>query len=217
VIPDLVAILLALALLMLAVRKRASVSWVFTAYLATCLVVNRMIVWWPATFQNYGFWWTKEILYVLLKLAVVFQIGRAVLSAFARARHVVLVITASIAIGTWLTALTTTDRWVFQALSVAQAGVVWGLAALLIACLWFQLPLHPLHRAILLGFALYLGVYGATLGLVRYLSLSAVPYLSALDSAAYAATVGLWLHAAARPYEGEPAWPRPRWLARRPA
>jgi hypothetical protein len=211
-IPDLVATLIALALLMLAARRRAAVSVSFTSYLTTCLVVNRLITWWPETFHNYEFWLLKESLYSALKLAVLLELVLCLLEAFPRASRMAL--GAVVVIACAGAAALSTGHRIPDVIAVAQSGAVWGFAALLGVTLWFRLPLHPLNRAIMTGFALYLGAYGAALGLVRYLSPDALPYLSALDSAAYAATLGLWLRAAVQPYQGEPAWPIPRFLWR---
>lgn len=211
-IADLVAVLLAAALLALAVRGRAGVSWPFTAHLGLCLLTNRLITWWPERFYTQAFWWAKEAALAGLALVVLLGLTRAVLDAFPRARRFTLDATAAILACTAVAAAFASP---YDALSLVHGGTVWGFALLLAVTLWFQLPLHPLHRAIMLGFALYLGAYGTVLGLVRYLEPAALPYLAALDAAAYAATLGLWLRAAVRPYAGEPAWPVPQWLARR--
>ena len=215
-IADLVAVLLAACLVFLAARGRVAVSLSFTGYLATCLVVNRLITWWPERFFNYDFWVCKESLYAALVLAVLLELVISALRAFPRARRFALSSVAVIAAATATVAATHAIR-VIDVLGLAQSGAVWGFASLLLITLWFRLPLHPLHRSIMLGFGLYLGVYGGALGLVRYVSPGAVPYLSALDAGAYTATLVLWVRAAVRPYEGEPAWPVPRFLRRREA
>jgi hypothetical protein len=51
---------------------------------------------------------------------------------------------------------------------------------------------------IAVGFVLYEGLYTVLLGLLGHYGAVAATYVSALDAAAYAATVGIWLNAAWR-------------------
>src|SRR5262249_46495978 len=95
-------------------------------------------------------------------------------------------------------------------LARAQTGAVWAFAAFVAIASWYRLPLHPMHRSITLGFVLYLGVYGMLLSAVGYFGWSAYPYIAALDPAAYAATVGLWMHAAWRPEAASALGPEAR-------
>jgi len=53
-IANLVAVLLATALLGLAWSGRALLCRSFTAFVGASLVTNRLVVWWPATFFTYG-------------------------------------------------------------------------------------------------------------------------------------------------------------------
>jgi hypothetical protein len=74
------------------------------------------------------------------------------------------------------------------------------LAAVVAMAVRYRVPLHPFHRAILLGFGLYLVAYTGALTLLRELgSPAAYALFNILDPAAYAASVGVWAWAAWRP------------------
>lgn len=199
---DISAVLLALALVALLVRGRAGTSPAFTTYLALCLTTNRLVTWWPEQFHTYQFWTLKEALYSVVGLVILADLARGALPAFAsRARLIAFALTAAIAVGSAVAGAHAAGPWTYQALSVLNGCTVWGYVAFLTLTLWYRLPLEPLPRAIVHGFVLYLSAYGALLGMVRYLSPSALPYLAALDSGAYIATLCLWARAAVVRYD----------------
>ena len=83
--------------------------------------------------------------------------------------------------------------------ALMNAAAAWLFALLMLACLYFRLPLHPFHRGILSGAALHLSVYSALLGIVGTRGESARAYFNALDPPVFAAAVSIWMWAAWRP------------------
>jgi hypothetical protein len=213
-VANVVAVLLLATLAGLAARGRILLCRSFAAYLTLALTTNRLITWWPERFYTSGFWTLKETLYALLMPLLALELTAVALEAFPRARRAGLAVLVTIA-GLTVLAVAAAPGPDYSArmgllLARAQTGAVWGFVALLTIASWYHLPLHPTHRSIILGFALYLGFYGALLSAVGHFGWSAYRYLAALDPAAYAATVGLWMLAAWRKEEASALGPEAR-------
>jgi hypothetical protein len=210
-IADLTAILLFVSICGLLVRQRAHLSWAFFAYLIAVLLGNRLVTWWPDRFWNYGFYRGKEATYASLTVLAAFEIALLTFSMFPVARRR--------ALGTMLAALVfslvaadlqltgTAFAWM-ESLGLltpgGQAGRLWLFVIPTLFAVYYRVPLHPFHRSVLVGFALYLAGYCCLLGFVEMHSatrpayLAAHSYLRALDPIAFAASVGVWTWAALR-------------------
>jgi hypothetical protein len=211
-VANLVAALLLATLAGLAVRGRVLLCRSFAVYVALALTTNRLVTWWPEQFYTSDFWTFKETLHAILMALVALELTVVGLEAFPRARRAGVLALMLIA---GVTALAVAAEpapdyatRVGVLLARAQTGAVWGFVAVLAIASWYRLPLHPMHRSITLGFALNLGVYGVLLSAVGHFGWSAYRYVAALDPAAYAATVGLWMLAAWRPEAAARSGPR---------
>ncbi len=202
VVADLVALALVACLAGLLVRDREMAAPAFVVYLVSAITCNRLITWWPDTFHRRAFWEAKETLYALLCLVIAFDLASRALVAFPRARRFA---HAGLGIAILLAAAGPAivarggdagQQAFALLLAWASAAATWAFVALLVVATWFELPLHALHRAICLGFVLYLWAYATLLDLLARSAYHDV--LVRLDPAAYAATVGLWTLAAWR-------------------
>jgi hypothetical protein len=211
ILANLAAALVAVALVGIAVRGRVHLSRAFVAYLAGVLVCNQLTVWFPGTFWTYGFWRGQEATHASLSILVAFEIALLTFAMFPVARRRVLAamfgmllvtllalnVDASSSAYPWLTTLGLVTPG-------GQAGRLWLFAIPVLVAAWHRVPLHPFHRAIVLGFGLYLAGYCCLLGFVESSSatresyLHAHAYLRAIDPIAFAATVGVWAWAAWR-------------------
>jgi hypothetical protein len=202
-VADMVALLLAAVLGGVVVRRRTTSCLTFTAYLGVALTANRLITWWPDVFYRVWFAATKELLYAALKLAITLELALSALGRFPRARRQAVV--GALIIGGVAAVLVTTTHSddlrgrIGLTTAFANLGAMGALATLLGVVYWYRLPLDEWNRMIMLGLLMYGGVYGVLLASVGLFGLDAVRYLTALDPAAYAATVGLWVVPAWRP------------------
>ena len=81
-------------------------------------------------------------------------------------------------------------------------GTIWLLNALALLVIWYRVPLHMYHRAILLGFVPYLLVFTTILRMLRHYGWEILPLVQSAEPAAYMLLVGWWCYAAWAP---EPA------------
>lgn len=197
-----VAAMLALTLAGLIARRRTALCRSFAAYLALALLTNRLVTWWPDTFYWRAFWIVKELAFTGLKLIIVMELAIVAFEALPRVRAVAVAL-LSIAAGITLlamggaTLLVDHEEWIEVLLARGQAGVLWTFLVLVIVAAWFRVPLHHFHRTILIGFGLNVATYAVLLA-VRFGRPALSIYVDALEPAAFAATLGLWLLAAWR-------------------
>jgi len=212
-------LLLGLVLAGLVVNGRARLCWSFAGYVAAVLICDRLIVWWPESFYTRGFWAMKESLYWLLKLGVAAEIGLLTFAALPRARRILIGLLSLVLLAAALAQLAPAAErpgdayaWAGVVGPRGQAGMVCLLASVVVIAVYYRVPLHPLHRSIVIGLALYLVAYTSVLATLREIGARAYLIMNVLDPVAYAATVGLWARASWRSEE-EPGravrWLRP--------
>ncbi len=187
-------------LLGLAWRGLWRVTYAFTAYLCAVAACSLLMRTWPVTFYTMEFYVQKECLYGLLKLALAVELA---LLAFVRLPGARLLARAALGLGGTLLALALAFRLSHapDAFAVTERllpllangtallfAAVWGLA------LYFHVPLHPLHRALLRGFVPYLLVFALLLNLLRRLGWELRPVVGWADGFAYAAMLAYWAY-----------------------
>jgi hypothetical protein len=114
-------------------------------------------------------WLLHQVVVAAFRLGVTLELTSGIFGAFpaaaTTARKVVLVILAFTAVTAL--SLATPDatymRFHAEIIPRVASGVVWTLTALAVLVLWYRLPLAPLPRAILMGYAPYLLI--STIGL----------------------------------------------------
>jgi hypothetical protein len=80
-----------------------------------------------------------------------------------------------------------------------QTGVIWLLSATAVLTVWYNLPLNPLHRSILLGFSSYLIVFATLANVLRSFGFDRfVQTVGMIDAYAYLALVTWWAFTAWR-------------------
>ncbi len=201
-VSDIVALLLLLCLVGLCVRRRLAAVPCFAIYLGLVLASDRMITWWPATFYTRPFFYWKESTLGLLTIAIILDLAAIAFASWPRARRIARFALAIIGVATavlpfLLLSREGTSEPALGALAWVQAGTAWGFVVLLEVAHWYRLPLHGLHRSMVIGFVLYLALYATALGLSRHWPGHAM--LLALDSLVYTASLGIWTVAAWRP------------------
>ncbi len=134
-------------------------------------------------------------------LELIYRIFGAFPAAAATARRVMFVIL----VVTALTALSASmpdavyTRSHAEAIPRLAAAAAWILTALAVLVLWYRLPLAPLPRAILMGYAPYLLIFTISLSLLFDASTEHLrPWLGYMDMFAFIVLVNYWIRVAWR-------------------
>jgi hypothetical protein len=150
----------------LLLRGRVHLAWFFSFYLVCIALIDVLFGVWSKRFLTWGFWFASEATQVSLKIGMALELSALILRAFPMARRIarlglwlILGFTTASIVAAQPTTLTT---WIKVALPRAQYGVAYVFAWLLAVVLWFRVPLHPLHKAILMALVPYLLMF--TLG-----------------------------------------------------
>jgi hypothetical protein len=205
-----VKVLVLLTLAGILTRRRARLCWSFVAYLGVILIGNSLVSFWPDRFFDAWFWMLQHAFYDALRMAIAVELAYRTFQAFpaaqATARRVLfglLVITSLALMGLpkgmsggsptlYGTALL---EWQPRVLM----GTAWLMNALALLVIWYRVPLHAYHRAILLGFVPYLIVFTTLLRMLDRYGWDVLPLVQAAEPAAYMLLVAWWAYAAWQP------------------
>src|SRR5262245_5061483 len=193
------------------VRRRYRVCRVFPVYVAAVLAgdvavtVNPRIFTWP-------FWLFKETTYAVLLFAMAVELSRLVFQAFpgalATARRLLLVALVLILFAVLSVHTTINDPpWVQQVQPRVMNGTALLFAALWGLILWYHLPVHPFHLAIVQGIVPYLLVSTVLLKLLAMSGVESREWTGLADSCAYVLMLLYWLRAVWRHDARPPADP----------
>jgi hypothetical protein len=205
-IGNLVSALLLVLIAGLLVNRRYRLCRSFLAYALLVFTTDRLILGWPETFDRATFWYVKEGAFWVLKIAIAAEIGLLTFARLERARTILTVLVATLVIAGSTVQLVPIQAkpgdaiaWVNGVISPrGQTGILVLLAAVLVLAAFYRVPIHPFHRSIVLGFALYLFAYTGALTVLRELGAAGYRTFLYMDPTAYAATVGVWTWAAWR-------------------
>ncbi len=150
-------------------------------------------------------WMLQQAIIGALRFGVALELTYCIFGAFpaaaATARRVMLVIlmaTALMAISVSTPAAVYT-RSHAQAIPRLAAAAVWILTALAVLVLWYRLPLAPLPRAILMGYAPYLLLFTISLSLLFDARTEHLrPWLGYMNTFAFIVLVHYWCRVAWR-------------------
>lgn len=203
-------IALAVILVGLLVRRRASRCYSFTLYVMAVLTCEVLITAWPKHFYKWEFWLFKETLFSALKYGIALELAARTLRAFPGARataRAVLFLVVLVSLAAVLPAVPTAPVLDFSELASdlhprILNGTIWIFTALAAVILWYRLPVDLLHKAILVGFVPYLLVFTVLMNLLKAIGWHIQDSVSYLQSGAYLLLLGYWGYAAWRPLEG---------------
>jgi len=210
VVAHLAKVLMLATLVGILCRKRAHLCWSFVAYLLTSITYNSLVSFWPDTFYTAWFWVLMHGLFDGLRVAVAVELGFRVFQAFPRAQatarrllFVLLAVTCLALIGIPLTA--TYHQVVLDWQPRILTGTIWIMNGLALLITWYRVPVHPYHKAILLGFVPYLLIFTTLLSLTKQWGWDFFgPYLQAADPVAFMLLTAFWALSAWQP-ETQPA------------
>jgi hypothetical protein len=191
-----------LILVGLFVRHRAHVCWSFVGYLAWGLVCNTLISFWPDQFYRAWFYQLMQGVLDALKLAIAAELTYRTFRAFPGAAARVRVFLAPLFLVpalfvTKVPTATSYEDWVRVYQPQVQTGVIWIITAITLLIAWYRVPVHAMHRAILIGFAAYLLIFTTLLNILRDYGFETVrQFINVADSYAYLLLLVGWAYAA---------------------
>lgn len=184
------------------VRRRAHVCWSFVAYLAWALICNSLISFLPDQFYSQWFYQLMQGGFDALKLAIAAELTYRTFRAFPGAAARVRVLLAPLFLVPALfvskvPADASYEEWLRLYQPQVQTGVIWIMVAITLLIAWYRVPVHAMHRAILMGFACYLLTFTTMMNLLRDFGLDNLRrFMSVADTYAYLLLLVGWAYAA---------------------
>jgi hypothetical protein len=199
--------LLALLVLGMWVRHRAALCRAFFAYALAILVTQSLLVISRGRVSSSSLYTFNQTTFAVLKFLTALEIWSRTFSSLPRARARVGLLLAAALLASMVAiialppGLTQWHAFVFLVEPRLQAGSLATFVILVSAISWYRIPFHPFHRAIVLGFAVYLSVHAFSMSMVGWLDDSRWARQRALllEGTTYIATLGWWTWAAWRP------------------
>jgi hypothetical protein len=189
-------------------RRLYRIAYFFTASLIEVWSTEVLILLWPARFHRWGFWQAKETAFGLLIFGTALELVAYTFKAFpgarATARGTLLVGLAFILIALLSAPIDSSGgiAGLAQELQPRLAnGTALLLAGLWALVLWYNLPIHPFHRAILRGLVPYLLVFTVLVRLLATLGWRVREEAALADGVSWLVVVLYWT---------VEAWRRPR-------
>jgi hypothetical protein len=206
-------LLIACALIGLTVRRRVGVCWSFPAYLSVIALSDLLMLLWPEPFWRLWFFTGKEFVITVLRFAMALELTyrtfRAFPSARATARGVLLLVLLATLVIVFFGTGNLEPPEGAPALGPLMtrvqprvlSGSIWLLTAVAGLILWYRLPVHPLHKAILVGLVPYLLIFSVSLNLIESQGWETAASASYLNTLAFLLVLLYWTYAAWRPDE----------------
>ena len=199
-----VKILVLLTLAGIVARRRWASCWSFTGYLAVILVCNSLVSFWPERFFQPWFWMVRTALYDVLKVAIAVELAYRTFQAFPGARATVrrVLFAVLVASSVALMALPWDASYgaaLFEWEPRVLTAIIWLLNALAVVVIWYRVPIHAYHKAILLGFVPYLLVFTIVLRMLRHYGFDIRDLIQSAEPIAYMLLMGWWASAAWEP------------------
>ena len=204
---NIAAVLLAIVAAGLLVRGRVGLCCAFFIEVLVALTTNRLQAHWPERFFVFTFYAVKETVLAVLTIVVGLEVWRKSFSRFPKARVRVGILIASALLATAVAAaMVPEDLSRYKALVTIlvprlNSGTLCVLTMVVAAATWYRIPLHPLHRAVLMGHAVVLSGQVLLLSMLGWSSdpNSVLETLSDLNRLVFLGACSWWAWAAWRP------------------
>jgi hypothetical protein len=183
-------------------RGKLGQSLIFSAYVAAATLFTALILLFPASYTP-ATYLVKQGIYDSLLFGMSLELSYRVFTAFGgiadRVRGVLAIGVAGSSLAVLL--LTPPNR-AYADLARYQPGIttagIWCLAFVALLIVWYQIPVPPFTRSIILGYVPYLVVFVICVDLIGRWGWKAIPNLNVLNAAAYDAAIGYLAYAAWR-------------------
>jgi hypothetical protein len=197
------SVFVALAAAGLLLRGKARLCRSFTVYLVAVVVYAELILVAP-TLWTWESWLLARLLFDALQLAIAVELAYWIflgLPGAARdARSMLFVFLMGTLVAVlWLPNGSGSDALLAEVRPRLEVGVSWTFIAMAALVRWHHVPLWPMHRAIIVGMVIYLGVFGVAVDLFGKLGLPWDHALASLGPVAFAGVSAWWTWRAWRP------------------
>jgi hypothetical protein len=184
-------------------------SRLFTAYLMVVWLSDVLPLLWPRYFFVWTFWQLKETALGALKLGIAIEIASLAYHSFPRAGAAVMrgllivlvigicVIVGAIPSASGVAELARELQPRLANVTVLVFCLVWALI------IWYRIPLHFMHRALLRGFVPYLLVFATVRGLMMDLGWNVWQSVNLADTISYCLLLLYWAWEVWRTHEQE--------------
>lgn len=176
----------------------------FPLYLASFVLLEGAILGWPGRFFCLDFWLAKEALEGLLKLAVAFEIAGRLFQRLPTARMTFAVASLAALAVIALAVAPSVGADIDMVASIGLPRLLYGTAlifvGLLTVCLWYYVPLYPIHKAVLLGFVPYLVAFTVVLQALQTFGWDVRESANRMNTIAFISLLAFWARAAWRPF-----------------
>ncbi len=188
----------------LAVRRRVRLCWTFPLYLGTIALADLLMLAWPEQFRWQWFWLGKELVITVLRFGLALELTYRIVRAFPTARAtvrgvllgVLLLTLAIVFAGTGDLAPAEGTSILGPLISRVQplvlSGSIWLLTGIAGVILWYRLPVHPLHKAILVGLVPYLLIFTVSLNLIESRGWEVSVFVSSFSALTWLVVLGSW-------------------------
>ena len=206
------------ALIGVFVRRRYRVWLIFAMFLGVSLLCTLLMLCWPRVFYTRDFWQGKENVLNLLRFAMALELAYRTFRAFPGARATLRWVLLFVLATTLLAVIAVSgDAGDFRSFMAdlqprVLNGSIWLFTAIAALILWYRLPVHPFHKAVLMSYVPFLLVFTVSMNAwaeLRAWTATGWPrawFITHPYQVAYLALMLHWSYAAWRRVE-EPARP----------
>jgi hypothetical protein len=162
------------------------------------IVYNGAVTIWPDEFYKQWVWILAHGVFDALKIGIAFELGFRIFQAFPRAQATTRRVLFTLLCATSVALIGIPVAATYQQVMLdwqprVLTGTIWTMNGLALLITWYRVPVHPYHKAILLGFVPYLLVFTTLLSLTdRWGWAFFGPYLQAGEPVAYMLLMGFW-------------------------
>lgn len=191
-------------LLGLVIRGHWRSCYSFVLYLGSFVVLEGCILAWPERLFRFDFWLAKEAIAALLTLAVALEIAGRLFAHLPAARLTFAVALVAVLIAIAAAVIPAVGTQPATVATVGLPRLAYGtaliFAGLLGFCLWYHVPLYPIHKAVLVGFVPYLVAFTVVLHLLETFGWDIRRVANYVNTAAFISLLAFWTRAAWRRY-----------------
>ncbi len=183
-------------------NRKARQCWTFFAYIATATAFSLFLTFFPGRYTP-SLFLVKQGIYDGLLFGMAIELSIKAFAAFnGVANRVRVLLAMAVIVSTTVVAVVTPAKAIYADMSRYQPGVttggIWCLAFVALLIVWYQIPVPPFTRSIILGYVPYLVIFVVYTDLIGRLGWGAIKNLNVANAAAYDLAAGYWVFSAWR-------------------
>jgi hypothetical protein len=191
-------------------RRKVDVCRSFVPYLGAVALADLLVLVWPEQFYCQWFWFSKELVINILRFALALELTYRTFRAFPSARAAARGVLFMVLLITLIIVFAATGDLVPPEGAPALGplitrvqprvlnGSIWLFSVVAGLILWYRLPVHPLHKAILVSYVPYLLVFTVSLNFIESQGWGVRETVNPILGPAYLPVLGYWAIAAWR-------------------